>query len=70
LEVLEIELFDYINWYNNIRIHGALNYLTPVEYKALYFKTVRKSVTIPRWFYSEYENVEKTEVISRIEVTS
>jgi len=40
LEVLEIELFDYINWYNNVRIHGALNYLTPVEYKALYFKTV------------------------------
>ncbi len=30
---LEIELFDYVNWYNNIRIHGSLNYLTPIEYK-------------------------------------
>ena len=32
-EELETELFDYINWYNNIRIHSSLNYLTPIEYK-------------------------------------
>lgn len=32
-EELEIELFDYVNWYNNIRIHGSLNYLTPIQYK-------------------------------------
>ena len=32
-EELEIELFDYINWYNNVRIHSSLNYLTPSEYK-------------------------------------
>ena len=32
-EELEIELFDYVNWYNNIRIHSSLNYLTPIEYK-------------------------------------
>jgi len=32
-EELEIELFDYVNWYNNIRIHGSLNYLTPVEFR-------------------------------------
>lgn len=32
-EELELELFDYVNWYNNIRIHGSLNYLTPTEYK-------------------------------------
>ncbi|MFA8440175.1 IS3 family transposase [Pueribacillus sp. YX66] len=30
---LDLELFDYVNWFNNIRIHGALNYLTPSEYK-------------------------------------
>ncbi len=30
---LDIELFDYVNWYNNIRIHESLDYLTPVEYK-------------------------------------
>lgn len=30
---LEYELFDYVNWYNHIRIHGSLNYKTPVEYR-------------------------------------
>ncbi|MDQ0253161.1 transposase InsO family protein [Evansella vedderi] len=30
---LDLELFDYVNWFNNIRIHGSLNYLTPNEYK-------------------------------------
>lgn len=30
---LERELFDYVNWYNNIRIHGSLNYQTPVHYR-------------------------------------
>lgn len=32
-EELELELFDYVNWYNNIRIHGSLNYKTPVQYR-------------------------------------
>ena len=32
-EELEAELFDYVHWYNNIRIHSSLNYLTPIEYK-------------------------------------
>lgn len=32
-EDLERELFDYVNWYNNFRIHGILGYMTPVEYK-------------------------------------
>ncbi|WP_286641315.1 IS3 family transposase [Spiroplasma ixodetis] len=31
---LKLELFDYINWYNNIRIHSTLNYLTPIKYQA------------------------------------
>lgn len=35
LEELELELFDYVNWYNNFRIHGSLGYLTPKEYKQL-----------------------------------
>ncbi|WP_422397829.1 IS3 family transposase [Spiroplasma endosymbiont of Apeira syringaria] len=30
---LKLELFDYINLYNNIRINGTLNYLTPVNYQ-------------------------------------
>ncbi|WP_422397463.1 IS3 family transposase [Spiroplasma endosymbiont of Panzeria rudis] len=28
-----LSIFDYINWYNNIRIHSTLNYLTPVNYQ-------------------------------------
>ncbi|WP_353307184.1 IS3 family transposase [Spiroplasma ixodetis] len=31
---LKLELFDYINWYNNIRIHSTLNYLTPIKNQA------------------------------------
>ncbi|MED1613384.1 IS3 family transposase, partial [Bacillus paranthracis] len=30
---LALELDDYVNWFKNIRIHGTLGYLTPVEYK-------------------------------------
>jgi transposase InsO family protein len=33
LEDLKLELMDYINWYNNHRIHGSLDYLTPKEYR-------------------------------------
>lgn len=30
---LEVLLFDYVNWYNNHRIHGSLNYLTPIQFR-------------------------------------
>ncbi len=36
LTQLKYELFDFVHWYNNIRIHGSLNYLTPVQYKNYY----------------------------------
>lgn len=32
-EELERELFDYVNWYNNVRIHGSLDYKTPAVYR-------------------------------------
>jgi len=32
-EELKKELRDYVKWYNNKRIHGALNYMSPVEYR-------------------------------------
>ncbi|MCP4053325.1 MAG: IS3 family transposase [Mesoflavibacter sp.] len=35
LKDLERELFDYVNWYNNKRIHGSLGYLTPMEFKIM-----------------------------------
>lgn len=33
LEELELKLSDYVNWYNNVRIHGSLGYKTPVEFR-------------------------------------
>jgi putative transposase len=33
---LTLKLNDYINWFNNVRIHGTLGYLTPVEYKRVH----------------------------------
>jgi transposase InsO family protein len=27
--------FDYVNWYNNIRIHGSLDYMTPQQWHNL-----------------------------------
>lgn len=32
-EQLKLELFDYVNWWNHIRIHGTLNYETPSSYR-------------------------------------
>src|SRR5690606_8474113 len=37
---LDLELFDYIHWFNNIRIHGTLGYLSPVEYKSQHLNKV------------------------------
>lgn len=33
LEELELQLAEYIYWYNHIRIHGSLGYISPVEYR-------------------------------------
>lgn len=33
LEELNVLLFDYIHWWNNIRYHGSLEYETPMGYK-------------------------------------
>ncbi|NLL33339.1 MAG: DDE-type integrase/transposase/recombinase, partial [Enterococcus cecorum] len=30
---LNIQLADYLNWYNNYRIHGSLGYLSPKDFK-------------------------------------
>ena len=33
LNELKTELTSYVWWYNNKRIHGSLNYMSPVEYR-------------------------------------
>ena len=35
LDDLELELFEFVNWYNTMRLHGSLDYLPPTEYKVL-----------------------------------
>jgi len=36
LDEFKLHWFDYVNWYNNIRIHGSLDYLTPSEWHNLF----------------------------------
>lgn len=33
LEELELQLAEYVYWYNYIRIHGSLGYISPIEYR-------------------------------------
>jgi len=33
LEQLQLELADYVHWFNNIRLHGTLGHMFPVEYR-------------------------------------
>lgn len=40
LEQLKLELFDYVNWYNNIRLHSSLGYISPVEHRLMNLKKV------------------------------
>lgn len=35
LEQLQLELAEYIYWYNNLRIHGSIGYMKPIEYREL-----------------------------------
>ena len=39
-EQLYYEFADYVNWFNNHRIHSSLDYLTPVEYRKNTLKKV------------------------------
>lgn len=40
LDALRLHLADYVNWFNNHRIHSSLGYLTPVEYRMNNLKKV------------------------------
>ncbi len=40
LRHLELELYDYVNWFNKHRIHGTLGYMTPVQYRHAALKIV------------------------------
>ena len=38
LQHLQLELYDYVNWFNKHRIHGTLGYLTPVQFRQMDLK--------------------------------
>jgi len=40
LDQLKIELADYVHWYNNLRIHSSLGYITPIRYRELHLKKI------------------------------
>ena len=40
LDQLEFTLSDYVNWFNNARIHSTLGYLSPKQYKEHNLKKV------------------------------
>lgn len=40
LHQLQLQLSDYVNWFNNHRIHSSLNYMTPVEFRENTLKKV------------------------------
>lgn len=40
LEELQYELADYVNWFNNHRIHSSLGYLTPAEFRVNTLKKI------------------------------
>lgn len=33
LRELQVKLSDYVNWYNNFRLHSTLGYMSPVEFR-------------------------------------
>lgn len=33
LRELQAKLSDYVNWYNNFRLHSTLGYMSPVEFR-------------------------------------
>jgi len=38
LKDLNVELTEYVNWFNKKRIHSTLGYLSPLEYKLTHLK--------------------------------
>lgn len=44
LEELQLLLFDYVHWYNYERIHGAIDYMTPIDYRRQYEKSADTNI--------------------------
>lgn len=56
-----------MHWFNNIRIHGLLSYLSPVEYKlATLKKVVLFSVDIPMNYGYELDGMIGLDLLQKI----
>lgn len=40
LEILKLKFGDFVHWFNKCRLHSALNYLSPIEYKNASLKKI------------------------------
>ena len=54
LEELTLELNDYVNWFNNVRIHGTLGYLRPVQYRQEHLKKLSSFVLTYQLVYTSF----------------
>ncbi|MDT7782039.1 MAG: putative transposase [Pseudonocardiales bacterium] len=46
IDNLEIATVEYIDWYNNRRLHGELRHMPPAEYEALHAMTHPVTATL------------------------
>jgi len=46
LDDLEVATVEYIDWYNNRRLHGELGHIPPAEYEALHAMTQPVTATL------------------------
>jgi putative transposase len=46
IDDIEIATVEYIDWYNNRRLHGELGHIPPVEYEALHAMTLSATATL------------------------
>lgn len=44
IEELHLSLADYVNWFNNCRIHSSLKYMTPSNIKQIILKKLSNLV--------------------------
>jgi putative transposase len=46
IDDIEMATVEYIDWYNNRRLHGELEHIPPVEYEALHAMTLSATATL------------------------
>jgi putative transposase len=46
IDDVELATVEYIDWYNNRRLHGELGHLPPAEYEALHTMTHPVTATL------------------------